>query len=303
MLSASRNQLDWARDRAHWPLHRHSRFVMAGGLRWHVQQYGHGPDLVLVHGTGSSTHTWARLGPVLAERFSITTFDLPGHGFTEPARTRDTSISGFADLTFALLSEVGVHPHLMVGHSAGAAILARMILDQRVTPNVVIGLNAAFEPFPGVAGAIFPTLAKLLYVNPLVPRLFAARARDERVVRDLLAETGSQVPSESAALYTRLFRCTRHVRSTLKMMANWDLRKLRSELPDMTVPLVLFAGENDRTVKPYQSFEVASDAPTARAELIHKLGHLMHEEDPPRIADAIVEAHACVSANQRDVPA
>ena len=35
-----------------------SRFVEAAGLRWHVQILGNGPTLLLVHGTGASTHSW-----------------------------------------------------------------------------------------------------------------------------------------------------------------------------------------------------------------------------------------------------
>ena len=40
-----------------------SRFVEAADLRWHVQQMGAGPVLLLLHGTGASTHSWRALAP------------------------------------------------------------------------------------------------------------------------------------------------------------------------------------------------------------------------------------------------
>ena len=75
----------WQREGTTWPNHQFSRFVRAGHLRWHVQMAGTGPVLILVHGTGASTHSWRHMLPLLAQRFTVVAADLPGHGFTEPA--------------------------------------------------------------------------------------------------------------------------------------------------------------------------------------------------------------------------
>ncbi len=59
----------WERDRGSWPNSGASRFVTAAGIRWHVQQMGSGPALLLVHGTGASTHSWREvLAPILPAR-------------------------------------------------------------------------------------------------------------------------------------------------------------------------------------------------------------------------------------------
>ncbi len=104
---ASRAQaLDWARDAATWPHADKSRFVSAGGWRWHLQVHGpgaadlvaadqpaHGPAvrpsgarshphrrheaegvagrvghplMLLLHGTGASAHSWRTFAPLLA---------------------------------------------------------------------------------------------------------------------------------------------------------------------------------------------------------------------------------------------
>ena len=51
-------------------------------------------------------------------------------------------------------------PMAYIGHSAGAAIALR--LAELAPPRAVIGLNAALGQFEGVAGWLFPVMAKLL---------------------------------------------------------------------------------------------------------------------------------------------
>src|SRR5206468_2126887 len=63
---------------ADWPNRAASLAVEAGGLRWHVQRAGHGPVLLLLHGTGAATHTWRDLLPLLATDFTVVAPDLPG---------------------------------------------------------------------------------------------------------------------------------------------------------------------------------------------------------------------------------
>ena len=67
--------LDWSRDGATWPHHERSRFVQAAGLRWHVQQFpgpqADSPSVLLLHGTGASSHSWRDLAPLLAQRFEV----------------------------------------------------------------------------------------------------------------------------------------------------------------------------------------------------------------------------------------
>ncbi len=58
------------RDGKDWPLRDTSRFVEAGGLRWHVQMLGRGPVLLLVHGAAAATHSWRDLAPMLARHFA-----------------------------------------------------------------------------------------------------------------------------------------------------------------------------------------------------------------------------------------
>jgi len=155
---------DWAVEGRDWPNRGASRFVDAGGLRWHVQQFGEGPALVLLHGTGAATHSWRDIAPLLARSHSVIAMDLPGHGFTSvPRDDSGFTLPNVARSLAALLGELGIVPLALVGHSAGAAIAVRMALDGLSTLGGIVGLNSALLPFPGPLGPIAPFLARTMF--------------------------------------------------------------------------------------------------------------------------------------------
>lgn len=282
--------LDWQRDGRSWPHRAASRFVEAGGLRWHVQRFGAGGEpLLLVHGTGAATHSWRGLAPLLAERFEVLAMDLPGHGFTSTPVAPKLSLPGMADALATLLDTLHARPAVAVGHSAGAAILARMCLDGAIAPRLLVGLNGALLPLRGIAGRTFLPLARLLVMNPLTPRLFARRARSDAFVRRLLDGTGSRLDETGRALYGRLAASPGHAYGALAMMANWDLEPLARDLPALGTPLLLVSAGNDRTIAPAEGARVAALLPDAPHIVLPGLGHLAHEEDPQRVAALILD--------------
>lgn len=280
---------EWATDGRDWPNREASLFVRAGGARWHVQRSGSGPALLLAHGTGASTHSWRGLAPLLARHFTVIAPDLPGHGFTERPPAKGLSLPGMAAGLTALLRELDARPAAAVGHSAGAAVLARMALDGSMAPYLLVGLNGAFLPPHGPAGRFFSPLARAFARTPLVPWLFAKRAADRAVVERLVRGTGSTLDAEGVDLYARLVRRPGHVAAALGMMAAWDLGPLARDLPNLKPRLLLVAGRNDRTIPPSQARRVRALVPGAAVVFLRGLGHLAHEERPEEVADLLTE--------------
>ena len=165
--------------------------------------------------------------------------DLPGHGFSDPARGDGATLPGMARGVAALLRLMDLRPTVLVGHSAGAAIAVQMALDgeTRATaldaPASIISLNGALLPLHGLAGQVFSPLAKLMASNRLVPYLFSKTAADTARVRRLVASTGSSLDEEGVALYGRLVSDPAHVAGALAMMAHWDLHALAARLPQL----------------------------------------------------------------------
>lgn len=284
----------WEREGRDWPNRTASRFVEAAGLRWHVQAAGpeDAPVVLLVHGTGAATHSWRGLLPLLTERFRVIAPDLPGHGFTGPLPDGRLSLPGMAAALGDLLDALGARPALVVGHSAGAAILARICLDGRIAPALLVAINGALKPFPGMAGILFPGMAKVLFLNPVTPRIFAWSA-DGGAVDRLIRGTGSRLDREGIDLYRRLFQRSGHVAGALGMMANWKLDALDRDIARLSVRTLLVVGSEDKAILPDTAFTVRDALPDARVELMRGLGHLAHEEAPERVAALLIrEAEA-----------
>jgi magnesium chelatase accessory protein len=283
------DRLHWDVHGRDWPQRRASRFVEAGGVRWHVQEQGDGPPVVLVHGTGAATHSWRGLAPLLAAHHRVLAMDLPGHGFTRALPREATTLPGVAQAVSALLARLDFQPQLVVGHSAGAAILARMMLDGAIAPRAAVSINGALMPLPGVPGAVFLPIARLLAVNSLAARLFAWRAQDPAAVKRLVASTGSRIDREGMDLYARLMSSPAHVMGTLQLMAGWDLASLERDLGRLAVPLLLLAATHDGTVPPSEAERVQQKVPGSELVRLEGLGHLAHEEKPADVLRRIEE--------------
>ena len=297
------SDLVWSRDGSDWPDRDFSTFIEAAGIRWHVQRMGAGPLLLLIHGTGAATHSWRGLTPILARHFTVIAPDLPGHGFTQSPPSHRLSLPGMASDVSQLLRAFGARPEIAIGHSAGAAILARMCLDGKIAPQLLVSLNGAFMPFGGVANHLLSPLAKLLVMNPLAPRLFAWQASNAGAVERLIRNTGSTIDAQGIALYGKLVRSPAHVAAALRMMANWRLEPLLHDLPRLTTKLLLVVADNDRSISPDVARQVREIYPQAIIERVRGLGHLAHEEQPQLIADLIERYAAQAQGAGESVPA
>jgi magnesium chelatase accessory protein len=280
--------LDWARDGRDWPNHAASRFIDAGGMRWHVQVMGQGPALLLLHGTGAATHSWRDVMPKLAANYTVVAMDLPGHAFTQPPAKASLSLPGMAAAVAALLRTLNVSPVRAVGHSAGAAVLVRMAVERLFAPDDIISFNGAFFPVTGVAGQFFSPLARTFANATIVQKVFA-RMADRKAVERLLRDTGSTIDAEGITLYQKLFSNEGHIAGTLGMMAAWDLHWVPQDLKNLPVPMTLVFASGDRTIPPARAAEAARLVPRSSLVEIKGLGHLAHEEDPTGAAAIIAD--------------
>jgi magnesium chelatase accessory protein len=265
-----------------------SQWVEAAGIRWHIQRAGYGPPLLLVHGTGASTHSWRDLLPILAQEYAVLAVDLPGHGFTDPVSAARSSITGMSESILTLLRTMCVDPRFCVGHSAGAVILCRMALDRHIAPRTIVSINGAFIPLSGGAKLAFPLIARFLAGSAFASRQIARRAGNRANIERIIAATGSSLDAAGIEFYVRLMSNPKHVAGALSMMSHWDLHAFARELSRLTTPLALMVGENDLTVPPQQAVEVGRRMPHAAVYRLPGLGHLAHEEQPSLVAREIL---------------
>ena len=245
--------------------------------------------MLLLHGAGASTHSFRRLMPLLTAEYRVLAVDLPGHGFTVSGARSRAALDCIAEDLRALLRHIGVRPEVIIGHSAGAAVATRMALDMQTPPQALVAINGAFEMFDGLAGWLFPMMAKMLSLNPLTGAIFSLTAGSEARVRKLLQSTGSEIDAEGIRLYHALISDRSHVEGTLSMMAQWRLERLLRDLPKVPCPTLLISGDKDGAVPPSVSEAAAARIPNATHITHANRGHLLHEEDPETVARQILK--------------
>jgi magnesium chelatase accessory protein len=274
--------------------------VAAGGLRWRVLRAGRGPEVLLLHGSGATIHSWAGILPLLARHFSVVAADLPGHGETGMPDAARLALPGVAGLVTALVRELRVDPMLAIGHSAGAAIAARMTLDGAIHPRGLVGLNPALAAMDAPVPAVLAPLVNRIARSRFVARVVANFAAQPGRVESTLRATGSVVPPDHLEAYRRYAANPDHVNAVLTMMSHWDLAPLVRDLPRLPVPLLLILGDGDRWIAPGPLDAVTRDVPQLLRVVVPGSGHLTHEERPFETFREIMNLARMVGAVSRE---
>ncbi|MEX2080031.1 MAG: alpha/beta fold hydrolase, partial [Dehalococcoidia bacterium] len=119
------------------------------GERVAFEAQGSGPPLLLLHGFTASSASFLSNIPELAERFTVISVDLLGHGASDAPESLDPYLPDPAvDRLVGLLDHLGHQQVLLCGHSLGGALALRFALDYpaRSAGLIVINSNSAAGP-------------------------------------------------------------------------------------------------------------------------------------------------------------
>ncbi len=288
-----------------WSHVEHSSFHSAADVRWHVQRLG-APDaadrVLLLHGTGASTHSFRGLMEAAADEFDVLAVDLPGHGFSSSLPPSRSDTHGVAAALGMLLEHLDFSPTILLGHSAGVAVALRGILDKVLPAVPTISVNGAPVALGGFAGRWFAPFARVLAERTLLARLIARRAHTRRAVAALLRATGTPYRFEDVTFYQHLMADPEHVGGALRMMAAWDLPALERDLSGVRSPVRLLVAPDDRTLPRDYLARVLAALPHATTRCLKAPGHLSHEIDSGPLIEEM-RAFAAVRSRAEARPA
>ncbi len=118
-------------------------YADVNGTRIAWQQMGSGPNLVLVHGLAASRAFWFAHAMQLRAHYTVTLFDLPGHGYSaRPDSGYDSASLG--RLVLGLMDTLQIADASLVGHSYGGAacIEAAVQAPQRVNGLALLDVRS-----------------------------------------------------------------------------------------------------------------------------------------------------------------
>ncbi len=126
-----------------WPV---DRLEVNGLSLRYFRSGGDFPPLVLVHGFTDNALYYSRLADLLADRWDVVAYDCRGHGQSDRAGGRFEHENRVADLV-AVIATLGLDRPALVGHSMGAATIAKAVAEHPpLSRGVVLEDPAWWEP-------------------------------------------------------------------------------------------------------------------------------------------------------------
>ncbi len=262
-----------------------SQFVEAAGMRLHVRDTGprDGLAVLLIHGFGSSLHTWEAWASLLEDRFRVVSLDLPGWGLTGPDPTGDYSDERSVAVLAALLDRLGIAQAAVVGSSMGGRIAWSFAAAEptRVSKLVLMAPDgfASLGREYGRAPERLPWLMRLLpYTAP--KSLLRRTMQNAYAVHGAL--TDAVVERYHAMLLAPGVR-----RAILDRMLQTRLVPPEPILATIRAPVLLLWGEWDGAVPASHSADYERALPDARTVILPGIGHVPMEEAPEASAQAL----------------
>lgn len=238
---------------------------------------GAGRDLVFFHGAGGASIDDPLL-LALAQTHRVHAPVWPGFGDDETETALedmlDFTLHGW-DLIDALeLSE----PPLVVGHSMGAMIAAEMASVARNDVRQLVLMTPAgmwidADPTPDLFAMLPFEMAETLFHDPVLGEKLLTRGRDF---------------SDNEALTAFMVGNSRRMGTAGKILFPIPNRRLSKRIHRVGVPTLIVGGQSDGLVPPNYIELWNQSIEGSTAVMIEEAGHMLHLEQPDRVAEAIV---------------
>jgi len=266
-----------------------------------------GVPVILLHGFPESHRTWARLAPLIDERFRLIRPDLRGFGDSDrPQDVTDYSTDTLVADLFALADACGVEKFALVGHDWGGAIAwaAAIRADPRIerlaivnSPHPWIFQKSLIENAEQRAASQYITAFRTPGMEAAIARMgfdtFFEKSFSKHVD---LAEISSDERANYIADWSRpgaLTSMLNWYRASQLIVPppgvtipipEWVLRAM----PKIRVPVRVIWGLEDKALLPVQLENIGEVGVDVEVVPLKGVGHFAPWEAPQSVADALL---------------
>jgi len=239
-----------------------ARELDANGIRMYVEEHGHGPALVLLHGGVGNGMQFEKQVPAFAQHFRVIVPDLRAQGRTSDG-TGPLTYHLMAEDVVALLAKLSVRQADFMGWSDGGVVGLDLAIHHPRLVRRLVTLGASFAP----DGLNPPDVA---WIDAATADSFGAGTREA---------------------YERLAPDPSHYRAAMeKTIALWrsEPRFTRRELGSIRARVLVIAGEHD-VVRRDHTEALARSIPRATLWIVPDATHSVMLEQPDRVNARVLE--------------
>jgi len=260
--------------------------VEVGGTTLHVRDTGprDAETVVLIHGFGSSLHTWQGWAEVLESDYRTVRFDMPGAGLSPADPTDDYTDPRVVSLLVGLMDRLQIENAVLVGNSIGGRVAWRMAAEHpnRVTGLVLVAPDGFESPTFRYDEA--PEVPAIMHAS----KVFLPRW----AVRPNLAVAYADAEALDEATLERYHDLLLAPGNRGALIARMEQTVLTDPVPfleSIDVPVLLLWGEEDGMIPVENAQDYLTALPDARLVRLPDLGHVPMEEGPARSLEPVLE--------------
>lgn len=267
-----------------------SAFVAIDGMNVHYRDEGKPTDsipLVLIHGTGSSLHTFDAWTNTLKKSHRIVRMDLPAFGLTGPFTDADYSMRHYTAFMDEFLAALGIQKCIIAGNSLGGQIAWNFTLAKPEKVEKLILIDAAGYPKESKSEPMAFKLAKVPLLKTIftyvTPR-FVAKASIENVYYDTSKATDS--------LIDRYFELTLRAGNRQAFVDRLNKESEISpykNITDIQQPTLILWGDKDLLIPVENAYRFQKDLPNDTLVVLHNVGHVPMEESPAKSLGVVLD--------------
>ncbi len=248
----------------------------------HIDQFGDGPDLTLLHGWGAQNAVWLPWArDCLGEHFRLTLIELPGFG---QSPTLEDSEQIEQDWVEAILEVMPSHTHLL-GWSLGGLLAQRLALraPDRIQSLICLASTPRFTQTDQWRWAVSPSLmgdfmhAIQADTMATLKHFWKLQIQGSDGARQLIKQFSQRMQDHKMPAMKGLVQ-------GLKLLKEIDCRP---QARDIQCPILWLLGEKDPLIPKEFITEFSKIQPFAETHIIQGAAHMPFLSHPQQTADAI----------------
>lgn len=235
--------------------------MIINGLKINYRIIGEGRPFLILHGWGSNSEKWQKIGELLAQNgIKVIIPDLPGFGKSDKP-LKAWNLDDYCNFIEEFVKFLNLEKFYLLGHSFGGALAVKCSLKFPEKINKLFLVGAACIRKKTVKVRLLRVISKLFNHPPLFIKKVFYRKSDYLSVEGVMKETYLKIIEE-------------------------DLTDILSQVQ---IPTIIIWGKKDNTTPIKHAYLIRSKINNSKLEIIPNISHSPHLESPEKLAEIITK--------------